>query len=429
MNNRIGIRHEDKYLMERRVPIVPIDAEVLSKKQNIDIIIESSQKRIFSDDEYIQNGLSVTDNINDADVIIGVKEIPIEKIRQNKIYVFFSHVIKGQAYNMPMLKKMMEMKCSLIDYEKITDEQGRRLIFFGRFAGLAGMINTLWSLGQRYKVLGIDTPFKLMRQAHTYSSLDEAISDVKHLAELIKKDGLPQETLPFVGAFTGYGNVSKGSWEIFDLLPHKSISPEELSGLKPDKHLIYKVVFKEQDLSERIQGDFDLNHYYENPSEYKDKFGNYLHHFNFVVNGMYWDERYPRIISKENLKALTESEQLKLCVIGDITCDPNGSVECTHKGTEIEDPVFVYNPVDGSHNMGFKGEGVCVMAVDILPSELPRESSEAFSGVLSKFILEIADCDFNADLTEIVLSKPIKRALILHNGVLTPDYEYIGEFL
>ncbi|MBX3042641.1 MAG: hypothetical protein KIT33_00955 [Candidatus Kapabacteria bacterium] len=426
---KIGIRHEDKYLSEKRVPLIPDDIKSLTEKYEIEFKIESSGKRIFCDEEYQIVGAKVVNNIDDCDIILGVKEIPVEKLLPTKTYIYFSHVIKGQGYNMPMLKRLIELNCNLIEYEKIVDEAGRRLIFFGRFAGLAGMINTLWSLGQRYSRLGINTPFLNIRQAHTYKSLDDAISDVRRVGDLIRKDGLPDEVLPFITAFTGYGNVSRGAWEIFDLLPYQEISPEEILTAEVDKHNLYKVVFKEKDLVEKISGEFELQDYYDNPSDYRDKFHRYLHKLSCVVNGMYWDERYPRIITKDLLKDLFESNHLKLAVIGDITCDPEGSIECTHKGTEIEDPVFVYNPSTQTSVMGFDGDGVLVMAVDILPSELPRESSISFSNALSDFIPEIAEADFNANFNAIKLPLPIKSALILLNGQLTPDYKYLSEFL
>jgi len=144
---------------------------------------------------------------------------------------------------------------------------------------------------------------------------------------------------------------------------------------------------------------------------------------------MYWDERYPRIVTKDYLEQLYKKGIPKLTVIGDVTCDPDGSIECTHKGTEIEDPVFVYNPFTHKPTMGFKGDGLLVMAVDILPSELPRESSQTFSDALVGFIPEIAGADFNAGFDELALPYPIKKALILHNGRLTPDYEYMKDYL
>ncbi len=434
MASCIGIRHEDKYVMERRVPIVPNHMKKLIEEHDLSFCVHSSPKRIFTDEEYRAVGANICDNLNHCSIIFGVKEIPEIFFEEGKTYIFFSHVIKGQPYNMPMLKKMMALKCNLIDYEKVEDEMNRRLIFFGRFAGLAGMINTLWSFGQRYKELGIRTPFEGIRQSHTYNSLEEARKDISEAGMKIVKNGLPEEISPFIVAVTGYGNVSNGAQEIFNLLPVKEISPEQIPFIAQQKdlprNLLFRAVFKEKDLSVRKDGsEFDLEHYYTHPEMYKDRFSQYIPHLNGIVNGMYWDKRYPRIVTKEYLKKHFAEGTPRLSVIGDITCDPDGSIQITHKGTEIENPVFVYHPDSEKYSMGFAGKGVLVMPVDILPSELPRESSEAFSAALRGFIPAIANADFNVSFETLDLPAPIKKATILHKGKLTPKYSYIQQYL
>ena len=201
MKHTIGIRHEDKYKMERRVALPPDVVKDLID-QGFEVHVQSSPKRIFTDDEYKAVGAVVTDSLADCDVIFGVKEMPLSFFEEQKTYIFFSHVIKGQPYNMPMLRKMMEKKTNLIEYEKIEDNTGKRLIFFGRFAGLAGMINSLWSLGQRLKAQGIDTPFTAIRQSHKYNSLAEAEQAVKAVGEEIRKNGLPGQLAPLTIGFT-----------------------------------------------------------------------------------------------------------------------------------------------------------------------------------------------------------------------------------
>ncbi len=432
--HKIGIRHEDKYKMERRAPLVPEHVKELVEK-GIEIHVERSPKRVFKDEEYKAAGAILVDKLTEPDLILGVKEMPLDYFEYRKTYIFFSHTIKGQSYNMPLLKRMMEKEINLMDYEKVTDEQGRRLIFFGRFAGLAGMINTLWSAGQRYRELGIETPFVSIRQTHTYNSLEEAKEAVSAVAEKIKQKGLPEQLLPFTVGITGYGNVSKGAQEILDILPVKEISPAELLELEKrndisDK-IIYKVVFKEEHLSIPLKEGktFELQEYYQHPERFKGVFEQYLPHLSLLVNSMYWDDRYPRIVTKKYVAEMFKKGLPKLTVIGDITCDPDGSVEITHKGTEIEDPVFVYNPETEKPSMGFKGKGILVMAVDILPSELPRESSRAFSDALVKFVPDIAAADYDLDFESLNVPAPFKRAMILHRGKLTPDFEYLKEYL
>lgn len=435
MSNYIGIRHEDKYKMERRAPLTPSHVARLIKEKKLDFVVQSSPKRIFSEQEYIDAGARMADSLSECSVIFGVKEIPLTFFEPGKTYVFFAHVIKGQPYNMPMLKRMMELKCNLIEYERIVDEQGKRLIFFGKYAGLSGMINSLWSLGQRLKFQGIETPFLKIGQAHTYHSLAEAKKVVSEVGEEIAERGLRKEILPLTIGFTGYGNVSIGAQEIAGLLPIKEISPEQLLLLchKPNlpNNIIYKVIFKEEDLSEPIEKtrQFALHDYYSYPEKYQSQFNKYIPHLSVLMNCMYWDNRYPRIVTKDYLEQLYSSGEPKLKVIGDITCDADGSIECTHKGTEIEDPVFVYNPFTRTPVFGFEGAGILVMAVDILPSELPRDSSYGFADALMPFVKSIAQADYDASLEDIDLPHAIKKALILHKGELTPSYKYIEKYL
>lgn len=434
MSNFIGIRHEDKYVMERRAPLTPKHVERLIKNKKLDFVVQTSEKRVFTDEEYINAGAKIARDLKKCSVIFGVKEMPVSFFEEEKTYIFFSHVIKGQAYNMPMLRKMMEMKCNLIDYERVVDEQGKRLIFFGRYAGLAGMINSLWSLGLRLKEAGYNTPFTRIKQAHSYNSLAEVREVISNVGQEIAEKGLPEELRPFTVAFTGYGNVSQGAQEIIGLLPVKEISPEKLLLLKrrnklPD-NLIYKIVFKEEHLVEHLNGEpFDLHEYYANPENYRSTFEKYIPHIDMLINCIYWDARYPRLITKDYLEKLFAAGTPKLKVIGDISCDVNGSVECTEKGTEIEDPIFVYHPDSRTYTMGHKGKGILIMAVDILPSELPRDSSAGFADVLINYVKAIADCDFSEDFETLDLPRAIKSALILHRGELTPQYKYLESHL
>ncbi len=436
MNATIGIRHEDKYAMERRTPLTPAHVKNLINNHQLDIVVESSSKRIFTDKEYLTAGARVQESISECPVIMGVKEMPVDFFEKNKTYIFFSHVIKGQPYNMPMLRKMMDLGCNLIDYEKIVDDQNKRLIFFGKFAGLAGMINSLWSLGQRLQEQGYtNNPFLRISQAYHYSSLEEAKNEISEVGREIAEKGLPKELLPLTIGFTGYGNVSVGAQEIAALLPIKEISPQKLLELKDRKNLpsniLYKVVFKESHISKPTdpRHTFQLQDYYNHPEKYENNFEQYIPHLTILMNCMYWDDRYPRLFTKDFAEKLYSNGEPKIKVIGDVTCDPDGSIEFTHKGTEIEDPVFVYNPKTRKPTMGFKGEGILVMAVDILPSELPRDSSQAFGDALVKFIKPIAEADLNAEFSNIQLPAPIKKAMILHKGQLTPDYTYIQQYI
>jgi alanine dehydrogenase len=434
MSNFIGIRHEDKYELETRAPLTPKHVERLVKQKKLDIVVQTSDKRVFTDEEYIRAGAKISKDLKKCSVIFGVKEIPVSVFEENKTYVFFAHVIKGQSYNMSMLKRMMELKCNLIEYERVVDEQGKRLIFFGHYAGLAGMINSLWALGLRMKDYGYISNLLKIKQAHHYHSLRDAKDDVSAIGQLIAERGIPHELRPFVIGFTGNGNVSKGAQEICGLLPVKEISPEKLLSLhlrkKLPDNLIYKVVFNEEDLYEHIGGDpFDLHDYYSNPQNYRSKFEKYIPHLSVLINCIYWDKRYPRLITKEYLKKAFSKNRPSLTVIGDISCDVEGSVECTMKPATIDDPIYIYDPFSDQITSGHQGSGILIMAVDILPSELPRDSSNGFGDILVNFVKPISDADFDEPFEDLDLPKAIKKALVLHKGELTPDYKYLEEFL
>ncbi|MBN1619883.1 hypothetical protein JW890_04105 [candidate division WOR-3 bacterium] len=432
---KIGIRKENKGPFERRSPLVPEDVKKLVES-GFEVTVEKSEDRIIPEDVFVAAGAKTSEKLSeeDADIILGIKEVKSELLIENKVYLFFAHVIKGQEYNMEMLSEILRKNITLIDYETIKDKDGKRLIFFGRYAGLAGAIDTLWTLGKRLSGQGIDTPFKNIKRAIEYKDLNEVKREINAVGDSIRKDGLPDEIAPLTVAFTGYGNVSAGAQEIFDLLPFETLEPRKLARISSGEYsnkTIYKTVFKEEDLYEPKdpQEKFLLKHYYENPQLYRCVFDNFAGEISVIVNGSYWDERYPRTLTEETVKKLWKEGSRKLKVVGDISCDIRGGIEITFKTTTPGDPVFVYKPWDGTIESGLGSEGIAVLAVDILPSELPLESSVFFSHVLTKFIPEISSADFTRTFEDIDLPGEIKNAIITHGGKLTPDYEYIAKYL
>jgi alpha-aminoadipic semialdehyde synthase len=436
MSARIGIRREDKSIWERRVPIIPEHARQLQEEHGVEVWVQPSDIRVFREEEFTQAGIRVEEDLSSCPVVFAVKEIPAHLFQPTHTYVFFAHVIKGQSYNMPMLKRIMELGCNLIDYEKVTDEKGRRLIFFGRHAGLAGMIDTLWALGRRLNWRGIPNPFSDLRQARHYHSLTEAEAAMSAVGERIAQEGLPEEITPFICGFAGYGNVFRGANEIIELLPVQEIEPRNVATVAQSadyaRNVVYKVVFKEEHMVEPISPEdrFELQDYYDHPEKYHGKFSTYLPHLSVLVNYTYWEAKYPRLVTKANLRQLYgEAEPPRLQVIGDISCDVEGAIEGTVKATEPGDPVFVYDPDEDRAIDGIEGHGPVIMAVDILPSELPRDASVYFSGVLMAYTPVIAQADYSVPFEELALPPEIKRAVIVYQGELTPDYRYIGKYL
>ena len=432
MKNTLGILREEKNEWERRVPLTPNHVEELQKKHGISTIIQPSKIRIFSEKKYKEIGAKINEDLSSCSIVLAIKEIPIKYFKPKQTYMFFSHTIKGQKNNMPMLKKMMDLECNLIDYEKITDEKGRRLVFFGYFAGLAGIIDTLWAFGQKMKYEKIKTPFEEIKQMIHYKDLNEAKKHIREIGDKIKQYGLPESLVPFVIGITGYGNVSKGVQEVLDELPIEEISPKKIEKLYKNfsNKTVYKVVFKEEDTVEPISKNkkFDLQEYYNKPDLYQSIFQKYVGKITILMNCIYWNKQYPRLVTKDFVKKNYEKIN-KLKVIGDISVDINGAIEFTEKTTSSGVPVFVYNPKKRTVTDGFIGDGIVIMAIDNLPCEVPKESSKAFSDSLIPFIPSIVKADFYSDFNRLELPEEIKKAVILHHGKLTPDYQYINKFL
>lgn len=426
----IGIRGEDKNRWERRAPLTPDHVKDLVGR-GIDIRVEPSTLRVFDDDAYRDAGAEIDPDLTACKVILGVKEIPIEKMLPEKTYLYFSHVIKGQPANMPMLARLLELKSTLIDYEPITDARGHRLIFFGRHAGYAGMIDTLWTLGRRLASEGFSTPLAQLRPAHEYESLEEALAHIARVGEEIRHGGMPSGLRPIVVAFTGSGNVAQGAQEVFDRLPWQPISPEALHDLEEDRdrphNLVYKCILERQDRYERTDGNaFDAGHFRENPSAYRSAIEPLLPHITVFVNGMYWEPGQPRLITREMIRALWQREvQPKLRVIGDITCDVGGSVEVNVRATDSGDPVYVWDVDSERGDSGVEGKGPVIMAVDNLPCELPADASSHFGDSLVRFVPALARCDWSAPLESLALPDELARAVITHQGKLAPGYEYL----
>ena len=433
MHRCIGIRREDKSRWERRVPVTPATARQLRERHGIQTYVQPSPIRSFPETEFEEHGAIIQEDLAHCPIVFAVKEIPTSFFRPGGAYMFFAHVIKGQPHNMPMLRRLMELKCTLIDYEKVIDDQGRRLIFFGRYAGLAGMIETLQALGQRLAGEGVANPFQQLGHAFEYHDLSEAKEAVARVGEAIRRDGIPEQIAPLTIGVTGYGNVSRGAWEILNVLPMEIIEPDALPYIAhspaASRHALYGTTFKEQHIVEPLAGEFDCQRYYECPGNFRPIFERHLPHLTVLVNGIYWDVRYPRLVTRDALQVLWQGGQPKLKIIGDISCDIEGSIEVTLKATQPDVPCFTYNPLTGEITDGHEGEGVTVMAVDILPSELPRDASDDFSRVLKDYIPAIAAADFSVPFEDLDLPAPIKRAVIVHRGELTPDYAHIRRYL
>jgi saccharopine dehydrogenase (NAD+, L-lysine-forming) len=431
--NIIGLRKEEK-AFESRVALVPDHVKSFVHGQDIPIVLEPSNQRAFSEDEYLKAGAEVLPlKGSKANVILGIKEMPIDFFELGKVYIFFSHTIKGQKYNMPLLQKMLDVGATLIDYERVVDETGRRLIFFGNWAGMAGMSDTLRSLGYLLKKQGVTpNPFEGMKPTLECRGLSELKDEFRELGKRIKTEGLPASMQPFVVGFAGYGNVSRGAQEMFDILPHEVVEPKDLASLEAKPATLYKCVFKEVHMFEPKDSSqaFDLQDYFSSgATKYKSVFQNYVPHLTVLMNCIYWTKKSPRLITKDFIREHWHDHNQKLKIIGDISCDIEGAIEFTLKCTKADDPAFTYNIQEDCAEEGVSTSGPVIMAVDNLPCELPRESSTSFSETLLGFIPALAAADFTVPFDKLSLPRAIADAIVVYQGKLTPNYEYLNQYL
>ncbi|CAM8945341.1 unnamed protein product [Rhodiola kirilowii] len=437
-NGIVGILSETTSIWERRAPLTPAHcARLLNRSKNSGrvtrIIVQPSTRRIHHDALYEDVGCEISEDLSECGLIVGVKQPKLEMILPDRAYAFFSHTHKAQKENMPLLDKILAERCTLYDYELIVGDHGKRLLAFGKFAGRAGMIDFLRGLGQRYLSLGYSTPFLSIGASYMYSSLAAAKAAVISVGEEISTFGLPMGICPLVFIFTGSGNVSEGAQEIFKLLPHKFVKPSGLQDIfKRDQmqleatskrvFQVYGCVVTCQDMVEHtdLGKTFDKADYYAHPEHYRPVFHeNIAPYASVIVNCMYWEPRFPRLLSISQLQDLTRTG-CRLVGISDISCDIGGSIEFVNKTTSIDSPFFRYDPVDSSYHDDMEGNGVICSAVDILPTEFAKEASQHFGDILSQFVDNLASIK---DIGE--LPSHLRRACLVHCGALTSLFEYI----
>eukprot|EP00596_Hydrurales_sp_CCMP1899_P009803 CAMPEP_0119045584 /NCGR_PEP_ID=MMETSP1177-20130426/41015_1 /TAXON_ID=2985 /ORGANISM="Ochromonas sp, Strain CCMP1899" /LENGTH=1085 /DNA_ID=CAMNT_0007017609 /DNA_START=344 /DNA_END=3601 /DNA_ORIENTATION=+ len=427
-------------MWERRAPISPNHVRFLIDSYAFRILVQPCSKRIFSNEEYIRAGAIVQEDLSDACLILGIKKPPVGSILENKSYMFFSHVIKAQQANLDVLDKLLTSNSRLFDYECIKEAgKDSRLLAFGSYAGKAGMIDTLQGLGLRLLSEGLSTPFLNVPMSFMHKDLASAQQSVEEIALEIQISGIPK---CLIFAFTGAGNVSQGVRNIFELLPHEYITAEELpyirdqveKGLKSDK-VLYGIIVTLNDLvrlksrggGEAIEG-IDRSHYYANPDLYESIFHSKIApYISVIVNGVYWDSRFPRLLTKDQLLSLRKEGNTNLKMVSDISCDVNGSIEFLSHTTSIEHPFFTYIPEKDCDSTKVDAEGILVLAVDILPSELPKDASEHFGRVLLPLLPPILQSKGSLPSTECDdLPFELNKACITSHGQLTERWSYIN---
>lgn len=429
----VGILSETHDKLERRTPLTPTDTRWLIKK-GVKVEVESSKIRIFKNEQYKKAGAKVLDRCKEANLLLGVKQPEASNIHKDKIYMVFSHTIKGQPENIPLLKQFKKRRVTLIDYEKITDLHGRRLVYFGRFAGICGLIDSLHYLGKKLEYKGIKNPFEAIKPAYQYGSLSQVIQAMVGVSNVISRKGFDSRISPFIIGITGHGNVSDGVQRVLRPLNPIEIHPKDiLKFVRHQKYVynkIYKIVFlREEKLRSKNGSGFYFEEYLKYPVRFESNMDIYLPYLNILIHTSYWDSRYPRMVTKKMINRLSRRKTFRLDFIADISCDINGSIELTYKSTTQDNPIFTYDPKKKIFVDGYKQDGITILAVDNLPAELPKDSSEHFSGLIRDYVYQIAAHGVKDITNHTAIPQEIRQAVITQGGRLTRDFGYLKRYL
>ena len=396
---KFGIIKERKNPPDRRVVFTPEELVRLQQEHPEAIVkVESSDIRIFSDEDYKKLGIEVAKDISDCDVFFGVKEIPVDYLIPNKKYFFFSHTIKKQVHNRKLLQAILAKNIELYDHETIVDSRNRRLIGFGRYAGIVGAYNGFRAFGIKYEVFTLP-------KAETLNSKEDLIVRLK------------RQTLPNIKiVLTGHGKVGMGAKEILDGMKIKQVSVDDFLN-KVYSQPVYTQI-DVLDYNKRLDGQvLDNNDFYKNPQEYTSDFERFTKVADIFMAGHFYGNNAPDILTQEMLKAA----DCKIKVVADISCDVGGPIACTLKASTIAEPFFGYLPSENKEVPYTHPGSIMVMSVDNLPCELPKDASEGFGEM---FMEHVIPAFFNGDKDGI-----LQRAKITENGKLTPRFAYLQDYV
>ncbi len=397
---KIGIIREGKIPADSRVPLTPRQCALIKRKYPIDIVVQPSPDRCFTDSAYLKEGIELSNDLSDCTILMGVKEVPLDQLQSKKVYFFFSHTIKKQVYNRKLLQEILKKEIHLVDYETLKNEKGQRVIAFGKFAGMVGAHNGILTYGLRTGAFHL----KRMKDCFDYAEAKENY----------KKLQLP----PLRIVLTGTGRVGRGAAKVLKDMGIQKVTPSKYLSKKYDYPVFTQLESK--DYSTRIDGSpFDLKTFYAQPQLFKSKFSPFTKVSDIMINGIYWDNLAPAFFTKEAMK----QPDFSIKVIADVTCDiaPDGSIPSTLRPSTITNPIYGYNPVSESEAAPFKENGIDVMAIDNLPNELPRDASRAFGKQFLKHVV--------GELLDIENSQIIQGATIAINGHLGKKFEYLNDYV
>ncbi len=397
---KIGLLCEGKVPPDKRVAFTPAQVEEIQQRfDHVKVVCQQSAVRCFSDSEYRALDLDVVSDVSDCDILMGIKEVPIQELIANKTYLFFSHTIKKQPYNRGLLQAILKKNIRLIDYEGLKDAQGNRLVAFGRFAGIVGAYNGLLTYGKRYNL------FSLRRAYECF--------DVNDLKLELRKVTLP----PIKIILTGAGRVGKGAMETLDTAGIRKVNADDFL-VKEYNEPVYAQVSSADYHIRKEGGHFNREEFHSHPERYSSLFSKYTQVAHILLGGAYWNPKAPVLFTRDEMQDST----FKIRVVADITCDINGSIPSTKRASTIPDPIYDYDPKTDAVFPPFSDQNyVTSMAVDNLPCELPRSASQEFGRDLIDRILK--------PLLRNDVENIIKRGTVTENGVLTEEFSYLQDYV
>lgn len=396
---KFGIIRERKNPPDRRVVLSPeACVKLRSIYPNATIIVEPSPIRVFKDEEYANKGFEVASKMEECDVLLGVKEVPMEDLIPNKKYFFFSHTIKKQPYNRDLLQTILDKNIELYDHEVITNAKGQRLVAFGRYAGIVGAYNGIRAYGLKFDL------FNLTKA--------EGLVDQKALITELQNISLPNIKI----LLTGRGRVGNGAKEMLDAMGLKKVTVEDYLEEQFEEPVYCQIDASEYNKrKDGVRG--NKADFFANPEEYKSNFMRFAKVTDFYIAGHFYGDGAPYLFTREDAK----DPSFKIKVVADVSCDIDGPVATTIRPSTIADPIFGYDPQSESEIDFKKENAIAVMAVDNLPCELPRDASDGFGDA---FLKNVIPAFFNNDADGVLL-----RARMTQNGKLTERYSYLQDFV
>ncbi|MCW5906320.1 MAG: alanine dehydrogenase [Chitinophagales bacterium] len=397
---KIGILREEKFPRDSRVPLTPSQCKALMERNPaIEIVVQPCKYRCFTNEEFHYQGISMQEDVSDCDFLLGVKEVPPVLLIPGKTYIYFSHVIKEQPRNRLMMKAVIEKNIRLIDWECMKDKKGKRLIAFGRWAGIVGAYHAI-------RMVGFRTSRFRLRQ------MIDCLNFAEAQKELEKMD-LP----PVKIVLTGTGRVSEGAAFMLDVAGIKKVSPYNFC-YNEFSEPVYTQLTSADMYHKEGEEKFNAEDYHAHPDQYKSSFYPFTKAADVMINGIYWDKRIPVFFTKEQMA----EKDFRIKTISDITCDiaPESSIPSTLYASSIADPYYGYNAQTGELTQTFQDESIDIMAIDNLPNELPRDASEDFGNlIISRIIPELLKAD---------TSEMLQNATIATGGKLNEPFVYLHSY-